>query len=274
MLSSKRLTFIKESRKRIQLAGDLPKKRLVAIVVPFFKKNLTPEEEISLKHLRHFLGRYDKYLLVPDNMNLGEEYKDFFIKKIKKNNFSSLQDYNNMMLSKEFYQLFSDYEYILIYQLDALVFSDQLAKWCQKRYDYIGAPWFKAEVLRALGIRFHRNSVGNGGFSLRRVQAFIDVLTERNHLDTIKRKPFNIFHFMISFFSNPPSKQENEDLFWSFEAKRYLPSFKIPSPEIAVSFAFEVGPRYCFSRNNNTLPFGCHAWDRYDRKFWEPYLLK
>jgi hypothetical protein len=26
--------------------------------------------------------------------------------------------------------------------------------------------------------------------------------------------------------------------------------------------------------NNHRLPFGCHAWPRYDRMFWEPYLVK
>ena len=68
--------------------------------------------------------------------------------------------------------------------------------------------------------------------------------------------------------------QYNEDLFWSLEAKRYYPNFKVSPPDIAVSFSFEVGPRYCFEKNNQTLPFGCHAWTKYDRRFWEPYLLK
>jgi len=41
-----------------------------------------------------------------------------------------------------------------------------------------------------------------------------------------------------------------------------------------VSFSFEVGPKHCFEKNNQTLPFGCHAWAKYDREFWKPYLLK
>jgi len=48
----------------------------------------------------------------------------------------------------------------------------------------------------------------------------------------------------------------------------------VKTAEIAVSFSFEVGPRYCFEKNNKMLPFSCHAWAKYDRKFWEPYLLK
>jgi hypothetical protein len=34
-----------------------------------------------------------------------------------------------------------------------------------------------------------------------------------------------------------------------------------------------VAPRLCFELNGRKLPFGCHAWQRYDRGFWEPYLL-
>ena len=36
----------------------------------------------------------------------------------------------------------------------------------------------------------------------------------------------------------------------------------------------EVSPRLCFERNHRQLPFGCHAWARYDGAFWEPHLLK
>ena len=40
--------------------------RKVAIVVPLSTRPaLLPEEEVSLRHLRHFLGAYDKYLIAP-----------------------------------------------------------------------------------------------------------------------------------------------------------------------------------------------------------------
>jgi hypothetical protein len=68
--------------------------------------------------------------------------------------------------------------------------------------------------------------------------------------------------------------QKNEDIFWGYEAKKYYPEFRIASVEASLRFAFEVAPRLCFELNNHTLPFGCHAWHKYDREFWEPYLLK
>src|SRR5207237_10589092 len=63
-------------------------------------------------------------------------------------------------------------------------------------------------------------------------------------------------------------------LFWSDESVKYYPGFKIASVELGLRFGFEVAPRVCFAQNNYTLPFGCHAWPKYDRDFWEPYLLK
>lgn len=67
---------------------------------------------------------------------------------------------------------------------------------------------------------------------------------------------------------------ENEDYFWSDEAVKFYPHFHIPTVEKALGFAFEVAPRMCYEMNQLQLPFGCHAWPRYDRSFWEPFLLR
>ena len=72
----------------------------------------------------------------------------------------------------------------------------------------------------------------------------------------------------------PLVEWRHDDHFWSDEAVKYYPEFKVASVELGLRFAFEVAPRACFEQNNYTLPFGCHAWPRYDRDFWEPYLLK
>lgn len=62
------------------------------------------------------------------------------------------------MLTKEFYLRFRQWEYLLIYQLDAYVFQDELMDWCNKGYDYIGAPFLK------LNREVDWNNCGNGGF--------------------------------------------------------------------------------------------------------------
>lgn len=65
----------------------------------------------------------------------------------------------------------------------------------------------------------------------------------------------------------------NNDFFWATQAVKYLPSFRVATVEEALKFAFEGAPRKCFEMNGRRLPFGCHAWARYDRAFWEPFLV-
>lgn len=279
------------------------KKKNVAIVVPTYKEILTPDEEISLRHLRHFLGDYDKYLFIPDDLAITIKHDDFIVKRLPKRYFLSKGDYSRLLLSKKFYEAFNSYEYILIYQLDSLVFSDQLLEWCEKGYDYIGAPWYKTETMKASGWVIDEDSVGNGGFSLRKVESHLKALAiYQSHFNIAKRKlipclylfkyylsriPKKILDLitrkqsLLSVFKNAYIQKKNtdyqhpsEDSFWSFEAKKYYPDFKIPPTDVALSFSFEVAPRYCFEKNNRTLPFGCHAWAKYDRAFWEPHILK
>jgi hypothetical protein len=38
-------------------------------------------------------------------------------------------------------------------------------------------------------------------------------------------------------------------------------------------FAFEAEPRKCFERIGRQMPFGAHRWQKFDREFYEPYLL-
>jgi hypothetical protein len=82
----------------------------------------------------------------------------------------------------------------------------------------------------------------------------------------------NKINWYLKELTNEPNF--HEDRFWAFDAKRFMPSFHIPSPLKAVAFSFECAPRYCLTANADRLPFGCHAWAKWDRDFWEPHLLK
>jgi hypothetical protein len=64
----------------------------------------------------------------------------------------------------------------------------------------------------------------------------------------------------------------NEDVFWAIEASKFDPSFRVAPAEEAFPFAFEVSPRWSLEQTSGRLPFGCHAWARYDRDFWEGML--
>jgi hypothetical protein len=260
----------------------------VAIVVPaHYKPKFTADELISLKHLKKYLYAYDKYFIVPDNTNFHNyREKGFRYIKFPKKYFSSAKTYNKLLLKETFYKKFAKYEYILIHQLDALVFSDRLLKWCNSDYDYIAAPWFGSKI----GLLSHKQGLpangGNGGFSLRKVESFLKVLQivkkqiRRSSDNPLIQKIWFIMAILTgeshkTWLHAPADNYPfNEDGFWSLEAPKYLNSYKVAPFKEALKFSFERFPRRCLKLNNNTLPFGCHAWAKYDRRFWLPYILK
>src|SRR4051794_6996509 len=116
-----------------------PTSKTVAVVIPLSNRaELTPDEKISFRHLVHFLGKYDKFLVVPQTLQV--DYPGFKIKRFPNKFFGSVVAHTRLMMSPEFYRSFQEYKYILIYHLDALVFSDQLMEWCERDLDYVGAP--------------------------------------------------------------------------------------------------------------------------------------
>ena len=148
--------------------------KLVAVVVPMHDRlELTDDENTSIRHLLHFLGAYDKYALVPNGVDL--ELPGFALKKFNKKYFGSQQANTRLMLSRILYETFIDYQYILVYHLDAVVFSDQLKEWCRTGLDYIGAPWLNLRASPEQGF----SGVGNGGFSLRKITSFLRVFESR-----------------------------------------------------------------------------------------------
>ncbi len=264
----------------------------VAIVVPLSnREDLTEEEQISLKHLNHFLGRYDRYIILPHNLRVT--LPGFRRKEFSRKFFGSAAAHNRLMLSPKFYQVFSDYEFILIYHLDSLVFSDQLAQWCGMDFDFIGAPWIEYHSAPYAGLKGFEGKVGNGGFSLRKISSFLEVCQsqrpqiepglywrhnyedEPGHVRLINTPRRILKHLQV--FNSVRWEMfrywRNEEHFWANRAIHYYPEFNIAPAEMALRFAFECAPRLCFEKNNYQLPFGCHAWQKYDRKFWEPYLL-
>lgn len=277
---------------RTQEAEDPSTKALVAIVVPLSDRNtFTADERISLKHLDKHLSTYDRYIVIPEHLDL--KLAGFKEKRFSREFFGSAERHTRLLLSKGFYESFNDYRHILIYHLDALVFSNQLIEWCQLGFDYIAPPWFKHEGAPYSGNLEFEGKVGNGGFSLRNIESFLKVLNSRR----LSARPSDVVRGAIQygksvrkyscllkflFYYHPKfngvqkevaNYRQNEDHFWANRATHYLPSFRVAPLDIALKFAFECVPRYCYERNSHQLPFGCHAWNRYDRAFWEPYLL-
>jgi hypothetical protein len=272
-----------------------PAKR-VAIMVPLISVTLNEDEAISMRHLREFLGGYDKFLLVPEGLDVRMD--GFTALPLDQKHFGSAANHNRMLYRTDFWEKFADYEYVLMYHLDALVFSDQLEEWCDRELDFIGAPFLRCP--ESPWVREER--VGNGGFALYRVPSVLKVLWSRYIGDPSKfwedhfwREREKLRSFLRPIRSAVPGwlrgratsglrsqlkkidrtevNERGNDLFWSDEAKRHWPPFKVGTLEEGLAFAFETQPSRSLERMGGKLPFGCHAWGRYDRGFWEKYLL-
>jgi hypothetical protein len=270
------------------------KREMALVVVPFYKQSLTPDEEISLRHLIRILGHHPLNFLSPESLPIDKKHSEFAVMRFPDRFFEDVASYSQLLLSRIFYETFRQYDYILIYQLDCLVFSDHLAHWCSLNYDYIGAPLFRSNTDPARGL----SRTGNGGLSLRKVESFLKVLNSRRYVersisfgrellaaelcDTKEMPPIWRFIKKIQVLRQIRRGVQwytthytlNEDIFWSDRARMFYPDFKIAPVEEALHFAFEKFPRCCFEQNGRRLPFGCHAWAKYDRVFWEPYLVR
>lgn len=248
----------------------------VAVAVPVYRPELDADEAISARHLRTHLGRYDTYAVAPEGLDVPLDLPP------KRFAFATHRDYSDLLLSRGFYEAFADYDFVLVHQLDCLVLSDELEAWCEEGWDYVGAPW----VRHGPDGRPFFAGVGNGGFSLRRVEACLHVLElagrplERARLATThaaaaaRRFAVRLPRVRTAARAALSARYRYEDKFWSDEAPRLEPGFRIPPPEVAVSFAFETEPRFCLERNGGRLPFGAHRWAFHDRAFWEPHLLR
>jgi hypothetical protein len=266
-------------------------RRSVAVVTPIYRETLSSEERMSLSHMRQHLRAYPCYLMTP--RHLRPRLPNCEVRDFDDECFLSVQTYSKLLLSRDFYRTFLDFEYILIYQLDCLVFQDELQWWCEQGYDYIGAPLFCVKGDLKSGF----SGACNGGLSLRRVRSFLQVLESPRYvaervsfLADVFRRPFvevRPMTWMKRLKKRVQVAREvrqgvdkyvagyslNCDQFWSSRAAYFHPSFRVAPPEVALSFAFEAAPRFCFERNGGKLPFGAHAWQKYDRAFWEPYLI-
>ena len=265
---------------------------MLKVIIPCYKNNLSADEGMALGTIRSCFDASVICFIAPASLDLsGVLQPGESVERFRDEFFNGISKYNELLTSSFFYERFVDSSHILICQLDCLVFRNELTLWAEKGFDYIAAPWFK-KYLETPEAGLWR--VGNGGFSLRNVQSHLRVLNKRipkgffypKHgaepwVVTSPESELGMYEAMVPWYikHNPFTKwvtieQElrrfprNEDLFWSLEAPKFDSTFRIATAEEALPFAFEMAPRWCFEKNGNKLPFGCHAWARYDRNFW------
>lgn len=263
--------------------------KLCAVVVPIYRWPMSNSEAHSFHWTVKNLCTRDIFFIGPRNI-LNSAVDEYLGKKIGKISFSnhyfaSIAGYNSLLKKFKFYASFSAYEYILISQLDSLVFSDKLDYWCSLNFSYIGAPWF--DGMGKPKSSYKLIGVGNGGLSLRRLEDFLNVLSgykympylsitkakNGNLIEDLKRRSNNFLNkFIMAYNIHPFVNRCSEDIFWGCIAPSFCCFYKIPEPDLAMLFSFEVAPDKLYKMTKGNLPFGCHAWERYNKKFWTDTL--
>lgn len=264
----------------------------VAVLIPVYHTNPDWMEQISLGRMFQELRDYPLILVCPEDLEVDAYYGSMaesygvklLIERFESHFFVSVSGYNRLLLSEVFYQRFIDYEYVLISQTDAYVFRDELSMWCGKGYDFVGAPLFGQ--FTDVEFRPDQARVGNGGLSLRRVQAYLDFFQGKKHvfrtndiaeLISFQKKPYSrllVWLLMAMGWRNRPRSvarrwKYNEDDFWSGLLDNSNYALKKPSVQEAMLFSFERFPSECFAMTGK-LPFGCHAWRKYQfEEFWK-----
>lgn len=265
----------------------------VVVVIPVYK-DPDIDEMVSLRQCCRILSHYKMCLVCPEGFDT-RIFKEIWVsfdlnlcvEEFNPAFFKNIAGYNRLMLSEVFYLRFCRFDYMLIYQPDAYVFKDELMEWCQKGYDYVGAPL----VGQFTDMVFHENcmKVGNGGLSLRKVAAFLRFFEGKEHvypLSQIARrigfwnKPYTrwlVWILMAFGWRNTPRKvaeryKWNEDCFWSMVLDGTPYELSKPSPRGAMEFAFERFPSELYAITGK-LPFGCHAWEKYQYDtFWKKWI--
>lgn len=235
--------------------------KITAIVIPIYKKEMSASERISFERALEIFPKNDIVIVSPQSLNL-ENYLAFSsrikVETFDDEFFKNIAGYNRLMLSGGFYKRFLNYKYILIYQLDAYVFENQLDYWEKANYDYVGSPWLIPPPIASgrkpkVDIQhWFVNRVGNGGLSLRKVKTHYRIMI--------------FFWGLIQFFP------KNEDMFLGLLMDFLNPFFKKPQAMEALKFAFELHPQKSFELNNHQLPFGVHAWEKYEPEFWREWI--
>ncbi len=272
-----------------------------AVITPIYKSfsDLTNEELINLQSSCKYLNKFPHILFGSETLD-WEEYIEFYkswkitlhIKYFASKYFIEVKGYNELLKTFQFYEQFKAYQYILIFQTDAHVFKDELQFWIDKNYDYIGAPWFNKQANNNKENQFA--GVGNGGFCLRNIQSTIRILKRVKRLSALRNCWFKShlqslvrFEIFISYFKNYFKIKDtklvsdllitpyiNEDHYLSQTLANIFSDYKVALVADAVKFSFEVNPAFLYKLNNEQLPFGCHAWEKYDQQFWKPIILK
>jgi hypothetical protein len=266
--------------------SELRKAANVVVVIPVYSAQPTANELVAFAQCFRVLHGRTIKVLAPRGLALQayRQAADFDVLFIDPKWQASIAAYNKLKLSKFFYSLFRQYEYLLTYELDCFVFRDELDYWCSQGYDYIGAPWFEGHSKATPDARIV--GVGNSGFSLRNIRTarrILDKIFYQNPLhNPLPGIAIGLTYIKAAYrwlrnqfgenYTLRSAGSIHEDSFFSNLAPQYFNDYKLPPVTEALKFSFEINPEVLLDMNNDNLPMGCHAWEKYNIDFWKPYI--
>ena len=278
------------------------------VVIPIYKDVLARGECASIRQTFRILRGHDIVFVTHAGCRLDayreiveSEQGEMRTELFEAGYFDSTAHYSDLCFSEEFYLRFKDYEYMLICQTDAWVFRDELDYWCSLGYDYIGAPIYFPYNSKHFTRIFY--GVGNGGFCLRRIEHCLSIIRADQHriflkpsilakiywygflynedygrsrLQRLRLLPLFVakvfgFRNTIAQFRKTGCEEDAILSFWAHNA--WGLTCHVPNETEAARFSFEVHPEYLYHKTGDRLPFGCHAFEKWDfESFWKKHI--
>ncbi len=202
--------------RHVMLRPAAPPPPSVAVVITLsHNTRYTPDEETSFRHVRHYLGRHDKYVVMPESH--AAIYPGLLPMRFANRFFGATRPHASLLRSEAFYRAFREYEFLLVCHLDARVCSDRLFEWCRAGYDYIPGS----------------------GFSVRRVASFLRVLECRR--GAVRGCIERLLPFMAAQWLGDRGAGGGlpEERFWSEYAAQRDPTFRIAPVDVAARLTSE-----------------------------------
>ena len=238
------------------------------IVIPIYKYELDILDKLSLNRLNKIVKtKYDLFFVKPESLNCENYYKIFnkeLVTEIsfKDSYFENTDSYSQLCIQYDFYNTFSNYEYMYIYQTDCYLVKDELNAWCDKGYDYIGAPIISSNAnwVNIKNPNKWEPQVGNGGFSLRKVEVFKDITDPNGEF----RKKYDLTDDKLD-------KVIFEDKYFLNDIYDYYEVIT-PSWIESLFFAMDMNVDVIYDiMKFKGLPMGIHAWGK-NIRYWQNVL--
>jgi len=271
------------------------------VVILSHKPVVSPWERIGLEQCGRVLAKHDQLLVCPKGMPT-DQYTNLIpglqVLEVDPKWMRSYSAYSDFKTSPVLYKALQEkYRFLLCHEPDVFVFRDELDEWCERGFDYIGAPFFSGRPVYPEDAEII--GVGNSGFSLRNVDHHIKANRTLKYLQPPRElwgelldrpsarqkltgvpvtvlKTLGVGNNMLYQLRAPYLRARNkiraEDLFWGLDVARVLPWFRVADPDTAMRFSFEILPHKLYAMTGNQLPFGCHGWFRFGLEFWRPFI--